>query len=342
MNYVRKLPTPEELKTEFPLSAEEQKRRKDFIGSIEEVLSGSSKKKILCIGPCSADREDAVLDYMSRLAELNQRVKDVLVIIPRVYTSKPRTSGLGYKGMLHRPNVGGNVDDVYEGIVATRKLHLRVIRESGLFGADEMLYSEAVCYNDDLLSYVAVGARSVEDQQHRLVASGLDMPTGMKNPTNGDFSTMLNAIKAAQSPQSLIYHGWECKTAGNPFAHAILRGYVDLNGKMYANYHYEDLQVLYDACLKANLKNTAVIVDCNHCNSRKKYDEQPRIARDVLGYCVANKAIDRMVRGLMVESYLVDGAQMVDEGFYGKSITDSCLGWDKTERLIIELAESIR
>ncbi len=339
MKFVKKLPDAEELKNEYALSKEENIRRRERISEIKNILSGENPKKILCIGPCSADREDAVLEYMCRLAKVSERVKDVFCIIPRIYTSKPRTAGIGYKGLLHRPDSIHGEDNVFAGIYAMRKIHLHVIKSTGFFCADEMLYPEATYYVEDLLAYIAVGARSVENQQHRLVASGLDIPVGMKNPTGGDTDVMLNAVKAAQSPQSLIYHGWECRTEGNPYAHSILRGYVDISGKAHANYHYDDLTELHDMYVKRNLKNAGVIIDCNHNNSHKRYDEQIRISKEVLSTCQYNRTLDRFIKGMMIESYLLDGSQMIDEGIYGKSITDSCLGWNKTERLIYELAE---
>lgn len=339
MKFVQKLPNAEELREKFPLTQRQMEKRKEIISQLQAILEGKSRKKIICIGPCSADREDSVLEYMERLAKLQIKVEDRFIFIPRIYTSKPRTSGTGYKGLLHRPESIDNMDDLYHGLIATRKMHLHVIQQTGMFGADEMLYPEAHIYISDLLSYTAVGARSVENQQHRMVASGLDMPVGMKNPTSGDTEVMLNAIVAAQSKQALMYHGWECYTEGNQYAHAILRGFVDLSGKSQSNYHYDNLCDLHDEYQKKNLKNLSVIIDCNHSNSRKRYDEQIRIAKEVMNLCKQNKDIDFFVKGLMIESYLEDGCQMIGNGIYGKSITDPCLGWNKTERLILDLYE---
>lgn len=339
MKYIREIPDVDEIKNEYSLTQEQKEKRKTTLQEIKNVLSGVSKKKLLCIGPCSADREDAVLEYMNRLSKIKEQVENVLLIVPRVYTAKPRTNGLGYKGMIHSPDAENGHDNLYRGIFASRKLHLHVIQETGLFSADEILYTESICFLDDLLAYVAVGARSVEDQQHRLVTSGLDMPVGMKNPTSGNLQVLLNAIKAAQTRQSLIYRGWECQTEGNLYAHAILRGYTDIYGGSHPNYHYDDLVCLHDKYVKQNLKNIGVIVDCNHENSRKRYDEQGRIAREVLSICKTNPTLNRFVKGFMIESYLVDGAQVADEGIFGKSITDPCLGWSKTEKLIMTLAD---
>lgn len=342
MECVRKLPEAEELRERFALTEEEKRKREELISEIKSVLDGTCRKKLLIIGPCSADREDAVLEYMVRLKKLKDEVSDTLLIIPRIYTSKPRTNGRGYKGLLHRPDPLGGVDNLSEGIVATRKMHIEVIHETGMFGADEMLYPEATYYISDLLSYAAVGARSVENQQHRLVASGMDVPVGMKNPISGDVDVMLNAILAAQSRQSLFYHGWECHTDGNPYAHAILRGYADVGGRTHSNYHYENITDIYDQYLKMNLKNISVLVDCNHSNSRKHYDEQMRIGREVIGECRESEVMNSFIKGLMVESYLVDGNQLAGEGVYGKSITDPCLGWEKTEKFVHELDEMLK
>ncbi len=342
MIFVKRMPDAEILREEMTLTSAQEQNRKKTIAEIQNILSGKDNRKILCIGPCSADNETAVLDYTYRLRELNERVKDCFLIVPRVYTSKPRTTGIGYKGLLHCPDTESFLDNLYEGIVATRKMHLRIIQETGFFCADEMLYPEATYYISDLLGYLAVGARSVENQQHRLVASGMDMPVGMKNPTGGDLEVMLNAIVAAQSPQKLIYHSWECQTNGNPYTHAILRGYQTLDGKSCPNYHYEDIVNLYDLYIKRNLKNVSVIIDCNHNNSKKHYDEQTRIAKEIFSACEKHREINRFVKGLMIESYLVDGNQLIGQGIYGKSITDPCLGWDKTEKLVLELSEIIK
>jgi len=339
MKFLRKLPDAEELKKELSISQNQEAERKKIIDELHDILDGKSSKKILIIGPCSADREDAVLEYMVNLCNLKEKVKDRLCIIPRIYTSKPRTSGGGYKGLVHRPDSHSGKDDIYDGIYATRHLHQKIIQETGMFGADEMLYPEAHYYITDLLAYTAVGARSVENQQHRLVAGGLDMPVGMKNPTCGDNEVMLNAIIAAQSKQNCIYHGYECETEGNPYAHAILRGYTDSIGKNHSNYHFEDISDLYDLFRLRNFSRANVIVDCNHGNSRKHYDEQIRISKEVFSLCGKYDFINRFVKGVMIESYLLDGSQMIGENIYGKSITDPCLGWDKTYRLILELSE---
>jgi len=340
MEFKRKLPTPLEIKTQFPLSKEvmELKERRDL--EIAEIFKGNDKRFLLIIGPCSADREDAVLEYMLRLAELQEKVKDKIYIIPRVYTNKPRTVGLGYKGMLHQPDPEKS-EDMLEGIIAIRKLHTDVVEQTGFTCAEEMLYPENHRYLSDLLAYVAIGARSVEDQYHRIVASGIGIPAGMKNPTGGDLSIMMNSITAAQNSHTFLYRGWEVTSAGNEYAHAILRGYVDKFGRSHPNYHYEELQLVYDLYQKSEYKNPTVIVDCNHSNSGKKYKEQIRIAKDVLHSRRQSKDIEGLVKGLMIESYLEDGSQKIGEGVYGKSITDPCLGWAKTERLVLDLADSL-
>ncbi len=339
MNFLRKIPNPQELKEQFPLPEKISKIKEERDSVIKNIFEGNDKRLLLIIGPCSADREDAVLDYMNRLVKVQEKVKDKIFMIPRVYTNKPRTKGVGYKGMLHQPNPNGE-EDMLKGIIAIRELHTHVVTETGFTCAEEMLYPENHRYLSDLLSYVAVGARSVEDQQHRIVASGVGIPSGMKNPTSGDISIMMNSISAAQSKQKFLYRGWEVTTEGNPLAHAILRGYVDAFGRTHANYHYEDLKNLIDCYEKdKNLKNPAVIVDCNHANSGKKYLEQIRIAKDVLHSCRESSEIKKIVKGLMIESYLLDGNQNVSGTEYGKSITDPCLGWEKTEKLIYEIAE---
>ena len=338
MNFIRKLPTPKEIKEMYPLDEELKKVKEKNDEEIKKVFTGVSDKLILVIGPCSADREDAVIDYIKRLRVVQDKVKDEIIIIPRIYTNKPRTTGAGYKGMLHQPDPLAD-PDMLKGTIAIRKLHMRALKETGFSCADEMLYSENHRYLSDLLSYVAVGARSVEDQQHRLTASGLNIPVGMKNPTGGDISVMLNAINAAQHSHTFIYRGWEVKSEGNPYAHAILRGYVDQNGVSYPNYHYEDLEKLAKLYEQAHFANPAVIVDANHANSGKKYEEQIRICKEVLHSTRHNAAIRKLVKGLMIESYIEDGCQKADGGIYGKSITDPCLGWEKTEKLILELAE---
>ncbi len=339
MNFIRKIPSTQELKEQFPLSEKIKKIKEERDLSIQKIFEGKDDRFLLIIGPCSADREDAVLDYMNRLVEVREKVKDKIFIIPRVYTNKPRTKGVGYKGMLHQPNPQGE-EDMLGGIIAIREMHTRVVKETGFTCAEEMLYPDNHRYLSDLLSYVAIGARSVEDQQHRIVASGVGIPAGMKNPTSGDISIMMNSITAAQSKQKFLYRGWEVTTEGNPLAHAILRGYVDAFGRSHSNYHYEDLRNLIDCYEKdSNLKNPAVIVDCNHANSDKKYLEQIRIAKDVLHSRRESVDIKKIVKGLMIESYIEDGCQPVSGTEYGKSITDPCLGWKKTQKLIYEIAD---
>ena len=339
MEFYRKLPIPKDVKEQFPITAELSKIRDNQLCEINKVFSGESDKFILVIGPCSADREDAVLDYISRLRTVQDKVADKIIIIPRIYTNKPRTTGEGYKGMLHQPDPNSQ-PDMLKGIISIRKLHLRALAETGFGCADEMLYPENHRYLSDLLTYVAVGARSVEDQQHRLTASGLDVPVGMKNPTSGDITVMMNSIKAAQSSHVFLYRGWEVKSAGNPYAHAILRGYVDKQGKSHPNYHYEDLYHLYESYAASGLENPAVIVDTNHANSGKNYLEQIRIAKEILHSCRYSQDVRGLVKGLMIESYIEDGAQKICENaVYGKSVTDPCLGWKKTERLIYDMAE---
>ena len=340
MEFEKKLAIPMEVKEMYPISAqlEEQVEKRNV--EIKKILSGEDNRLILVIGPCSADSEEPVLEYIRRLARINEKVSDKLFIVPRIYTNKPRTTGDGYKGMLHQPDPTER-PDMFKGIVAIRELHLRAIRETGFSCADEMLYPENYKYIDDLLGYIAVGARSVENQQHRLTASGLEFPVGMKNPTSGDYDVMMNSITAAQHKHTFLYRGWQAHSQGNPFAHAILRGYVNQRGESMPNYHYEDLIRLCDAYAKRDLQNPAVIVDCNHANSGKQYLEQIRIAKEVLLNCKYNADINRLVKGLMIESYLEDGAQKIGEGVFGKSITDPCLGWEKTERLIYELADLV-
>lgn len=337
---MRKLPGVDEVTAEYPLSDGLKQKRADVIRQVEAVLGGSDRRKLLLIGPCSADREDAVVEYIQRLAGLQARVREKLLIVPRVYTSKPRTNGTGYKGMLHRPDSECAQDDLYGGLIASRKLHLHVIEQTGMFCVDEMLYPESTYYMLDLLACLTVGARSVENQEHRLVASGVDIPVGMKNPMSGDISVMLNSIMAAQMGQSMIYRGWEVSTEGNPYPFAILRGYLDGGKRARPNYHYENLCELYDSCQAAGLKNASVLVDCSHGNSDKHFERQVRIAKEVASTCGSDRTLNGFVKGLMVESYLEDGAQLVGGGVYGKSITDPCLGWEKTERLVLELAEN--
>ena len=338
MIFKRKLPIPKEIKEMYPISPEGAAAKRQNDEMIRSVLSGESDKLLLVIGPCSADREDAVIEYISRLRPLQDRVADKIVIVPRIYTNKPRTTGVGYKGMLHQPNPQAQ-SDMLRGLISIRKLHMRAINETGFSCADEMLYPEHHRFVDDVLSYVAVGARSVEDQQHRMTASGLDIPVGMKNPTGGDLSVMMNALKAAQSGHMFIYRNWEVESKGNPFAHAILRGYVDSHGIAHPNYHYEDLARLSALYQESKLVNPAVLVDTNHSNSGKKYNEQIRIAKEVLHSTRHSEEIHSLVKGLMIESYLEDGCQKPEEGVYGKSITDPCLGWEKTERLVLDLAD---
>ena len=338
MDFLRKLPTPQEIKKLYPLSEELQEIKQKNDEEIKNVFLGKSNKLILVIGPCSADREDAVLDYIKRLRVVQEKVKDRIVIIPRIYTNKPRTTGAGYKGMLHQPDPNMR-EDMLKGIISIRKLHMRALEETGFSCADEMLYPENHRYLSDMLSYVAVGARSVEDQEHRLTASGLDIPAGMKNPTSGDLSVMMNSIKAAQGSHTFIYRGWEVVSQGNPLAHAILRGYVDKRGVSHPNYHYEDLLLLSDLYKESGLKNPGVIVDTNHANSGKKWYEQIRIAKEILHSTRHNEDIKKLVKGLMIESYIEDGCQQVEEGVYGKSITDPCLGWEKTKKLIMDIYE---
>jgi len=340
MNFQRKLPIPQEVKKEYSLSDKMEQVKAERDAQIREVFSGTSDKFILVIGPCSADYSEPVLEYISRLRKVQEQVSDKIIIIPRVYTNKPRTTGQGYMGMLHQPDPDAK-PDLYKGIVSLRKLHLEALRDYGFTCADELLYPENYRYLSDLLSYVAVGARSVENQQHRLTASGVEVPAGMKNPMSGDLNVMLNSIKAAQSSHTFLYRGWEVISDGNPFAHAILRGYVDYAGKSTSNYHYEDLVQLDELYAASGLVNPSVVVDTNHNNSGKKYLEQVRIAKDVVRSRKHNADIKRLVKGLMIESYLEDGAQCVGGHVYGKSITDPCLGWEKTERLIFEIADRL-
>ena len=340
MDFHRKLPIPKEVKAEFPLSERMVQVKAQRDAAIKAVFDGHSDKFILIIGPCSADHREPVLEYISRLSRIQEQVEDKIVIIPRIYTNKPRTTGQGYKGMLHQPDPEAK-PDMYKGLVAIRELHLAALRDYGFSCADEMLYPENYRYLSDLLSYVAVGARSVENQQHRLTASGIEVPVGLKNPTGGDLSVLMNSIVASQASHTYLYRGWEVTTTGNPYAHAILRGYVDFAGRSVSNYHYEDLlrvEELYEA---SNLTNPSIIVDTNHNNSGKKYLEQIRIAKDIVHSRNQNGDIKRMVKGLMIESYIEDGAQGVGEHTFGKSITDPCLGWEKTENLVFDLAEKL-
>ena len=339
MEFYRKLPIPKDVKEQFPITKELTKLRDRQLAELNKIFSGESDKFLLVIGPCSADREDAVIDYISRLRKVQDKVSDKIMIVPRIYTNKPRTTGEGYKGMLHQPDPASQ-PDMLKGIIAIRKLHLKALSETGFACADEMLYPENHRYLSDLLLYCAVGARSVEDQQHRLTASGLDIPVGMKNPTSGDITVMMNSIKAAQSSHVFLYRGWEVKSAGNPYAHAILRGYVDKQGKTHPNYHFEDIYHLYEAYAESGLENPAAIIDTNHSNSGKNYLEQIRITKEILHSRNYSAEVKKLVKGLMIESYIEDGAQKICENsVYGKSVTDPCLGWEKTERLIYDIAE---
>ncbi len=340
MEFIRKLPIPKEIKEQFPLPERCAAVKAERDAQIANVFKGESDKFILIIGPCSADNETSVMDYTCRLAKLQEQVKDKIIIIPRIYTNKPRTTGEGYKGMATQPDPAKK-PDLLEGLIAIRRLHTRAIEETGFVCADEMLYPENYRYLDDLLSYVAVGARSVENQQHRLTSSGVDVPVGMKNPTSGDLSVMLNSIKAAQLSHTFLYRGWEVQTEGNPLCHAILRGSVNKRGRSVQNYHYEDLVLLHELYSERNLQNPAVIVDVNHNNSNKQYLEQIRICKEVLHSRRHSADIEKMVKGFMIESYIEDGCQKVDGGVYGKSITDPCLGWEKSERLVLDIAEQL-
>lgn len=338
MNFKRKLPIPMDIKAEYPLTPEHEAIKVKRDEEIKAVFEGRDDRIVLIIGPCSADNDDSVIDYITRLRGVQEKVADKVLIIPRIYTNKPRTTGDGYKGMLHQPDPHKG-EDMLKGVVAIRSLHIRAIKETGFTCADEMLYPENYRYLSDVLSYVAIGARSVENQQHRLTASGFDIPVGMKNPTAGDISVMMNSITAAQHPHTFIYRGWEVESAGNPLTHAILRGYVNKHGQSLPNYHYEDLIHLAEVYGKTNLMNPGVIVDTNHANSGKKWMEQPRIAKEVLHSCRHSEDIKKLVKGFMIESYIEDGAQKPEECVYGKSITDPCLGWEKTERLILDIAD---
>lgn len=340
MKFLRQLPIPQEIKQQFPISEKCVAVKAERDRMIADVFTGRSDKFLLIIGPCSADNETSVMDYIGRLAGLQEKVSDRIIIIPRIYTNKPRTTGEGYKGMATQPDPTKK-PDLLEGLISIRRLHTRAIEETGFVCADEMLYPENYRYLSDLLSYVAVGARSVENQQHRLTSSGIRVPVGMKNPTSGDLSVMLNSIKAAQISHTFLYRGWEVETEGNPLTHAILRGSVNKHGRAMQNYHYEDLILLHDMYMQRNLLNPAVIVDVNHSNSNKQYMEQIRICKEVMHSRRHNADIGRMVKGFMIESYIEDGCQSVDGGVYGKSITDPCLGWEKSERLVLDLADML-
>lgn len=340
MNFLRKLPIPKEIKELYPIDEKSAKVKEERQEEIKKIFEGKSDKFILIIGPCSADNKESVMDYMGRLKTVQDEVKDKIFIIPRVYTNKPRTTGAGYKGMLHQPNPDER-PDMLKGIVSIRDLHLSALRDCGFICADEMLYPENYRYLSDLLAYVAVGARSVENQQHRLVSSGIETPVGMKNPTSGDLTIMMNSITAAQNSHTFLYRGWEVKSDGNPYAHAIMRGYVDFAGKNVSNYHYEDLVKLNQLYADSGLKNPTAIIDTNHANSGKQYLEQVRIAKDVVYSRNHNKDIKNLVKGLMIESYIEDGAQKIGEHIYGKSITDPCLGWEKSKELILKIADTL-
>lgn len=338
IKYISNLPSPEEIIAKYPLREDLKEKKKEFDKAIADVFTGKSDKFLAVIGPCSADNEDSVLDYVTRLAKVADEIKDKVIVIPRVYTNKPRTNGDGYKGLLHQPDPEKK-PNVHEGLVAIRKMHLRVVEETGMFTADEMLYPDNLGYLDDVLSYIAVGARSVENQQHRLTSSGAEVPVGMKNPTSGDMSVMLNAIYAAQQSHEFIYRNYEIKTDGNPLAHAILRGAVNKHGQCLPNYHYEDLKLLHDLYLERDIVNPAVIVDANHSNSNKKYKEQVRIVKEVLHSMRYSDEIRNFVKGVMIESYIEEGNQKIEEHIYGKSITDPCLSFEDSKKLLLEMAE---
>ena len=339
-DFVAKLPVPKQIKNRFPMSEDLIALKAQRDEEIRKIFTGEDDRFLAIIGPCSADNPDAVFDYLHRLRAVQDKIADKVVIVPRIYTNKPRTNGDGYKGLLHQPDPEKS-EDLLGGIIAIRKLHMDAMRQVGMPAADEMLYPENYRYLDDVLSYVAIGARSVENQQHRLTASGITVPVGMKNPTGGDFSVMMNSVYAAQQPHTFIYRGWDVRTSGNPLAHTILRGYVNKHGNSLPNYHYEDLLLLHQMYCERNLQNPACIVDCNHANSGKKYEEQVRIAKEVLHSRRHNADIGKMVKGLMIESYIEPGNQKIGQHIYGKSITDACLGWEASERLLYDIAESL-
>ena len=340
INYITQIKTPDELKSDYSLRKDLAELKVERDAEIADIITGKSDKFLVIIGPCSADNEDAVCNYTSRLAKVQEKVADKIILIPRIYTNKPRTTGEGYKGIVHQPDPE-KAPDLLEGIIAMRKMHLRSIEETHLFAADEMLYPENWPYVSDILSYVAIGARSVENQQHRLVISGLDIPCGMKNPTSGTLSIMLNSCIASQSGHTFMYHGWEVKTDGNPLTHTILRGAVNKHGQSLPNYHYEDLMLLNEMYHKLDLKNPACIIDANHANSNKCYYEQPRIISEVMHSRNLSPDIKKLVKGVMVESYIEPGNQTIHEHIYGKSITDACLGWEESEKLIYEIADKL-
>jgi len=336
--YIRDIPSAEDIIREMPVSGEVKNLKAARDKEIKDIFEGKSPKFLIIMGPCSADNEEAVCAYVSRLAGLQSQVKDKFLLIPRVYTNKPRTTGEGYKGMMHQPNPSEK-PNIVEGLKALRRMHLRLLTECGLPAADEMLYPNNYPYLEDILSYVAVGARSVENQQHRLTCSGLDIPVGMKNPTSGDLTVMLNSVQAAQAAHVFVYCGCEVKTSGNPYTHSILRGAMNQYGQYIPNYHYEDMMRLADMYHKRQLVNPAVIIDTNHANSAKKFEEQPRIAKEVMRSIKNSRVLKSLVKGLMIESYIVEGAQDITGKVFGKSITDSCLGWDESKNLILKLAE---
>ena len=337
--FIRQLPSPDEVKALEPLSAEMKKIKAGRDRLIRHVITGESDKFLVIVGPCSADNEDSVCEYTNRLAKVQEKVADRLVLVPRIYTNKPRTTGEGYKGMLHQPDPEAK-PDILAGILAIRHMHIRSISETGLTAADEMLYPDNWHYLSDILSYVAIGARSVENQEHRLMVSGLDIPVGMKNPTSGDFSVMLNSVVAAQGGHDFISRGWEVRTEGNPLTHTILRGAVNKHGNTIPNYHYEDIQLLLEKYEERNLENPAVLIDANHSNSGKKYKQQIRIVKEILHSRRIDEDIRKLVKGVMIESYLVEGCQQIGaDHIYGKSITDPCLGWEDTEKLLYTIAE---
>lgn len=341
MHFLRKLPTPKEIKEIFPLGDEDKITKEKNDIEIRNIFTNKSNKLLLIIGPCSADNEDSVIDYLHRLRNIQEQVKDVITIIPRLYTNKPRSLGIGYKGMLHQPDPLSE-PDMLKGLIAIRKLHMRAIKETGFSCADEMLYTENHRYLSDLLSYVAVGARSVENQEHRLTASGLNIPVGMKNPLSGDLHSSLNSISAAQNAHKFIYRGWEVESEGNPLTHLILRGYIDNNGTAIPNYYYDNLIKLINLYNNEHFKNPSIIIDTNHSNSNKQFEKQVDIVKEVLNYTLQNKELKNIIKGFMIESYIEDGSQQIGDGIYGKSITDPCLGWKKTEELISYIANFLR
>jgi 3-deoxy-7-phosphoheptulonate synthase len=338
--YIRQIPSTTDIFNEIPMDSNSLATRSRRDAELKNIFEGSDNRFILIIGPCSADNEDSVCEYVTRLAKVQDKVKEQLILIPRIYTNKPRTTGEGYKGMAHQPDPN-QAPNIVDGLKAIRRMHIRVIRETGLTAADEMLYPGNYPYLEDVLSYVAVGARSVENQEHRLTISGLDVPCGMKNPTSGDITVMLNSINAAQLPHTFIYNGWEVKTSGNPLTHAILRGAINAHGRCFPNYHYEDMIRLAEMYQDTGLKNPCVIVDTNHANSNKEYTQQPRIAMEVLNSIKKSPALRKLVKGLMIESYLIEGQAKIGSQQYGQSITDPCLGWENSEKLIDEIAEAL-